>query len=151
MSPTADKYRLVVDYRFLNKAIKDSAWPALSLQKCLDAAAGSKFLSSIDFNSGYHQIPCTNSTKPLLAFSPGYGFGQWTWNVMPRSIKPASSKFQQTMEKTFVDYQHCILPPFYDDIIKGMTFHDHVNNVIQILTRIRECGFTLNALKCKFF
>ena len=146
------KYCLVVDYRFLNKAIKDSAWPAPSLHQCLDAAAGSKFLSSIDFNSGYHQIPCTNSTKPLLAFSPGYGFGQWTWNVMPQGIKSASSKFQQTMEKTFADHQHRILPPFYDDIIiKGITFHDHINNVVQILNRIRECGFTLNALKCKFF
>ena len=71
---------------------------------------------------------------------------------MPQGIKPASSKFQQTMEKTFADHQHCILPPFYDDIIiKRMTFHDHFNNVIQILTCIRECGFTLDALKCKFF
>ena len=75
-SHLTDKYCSVVDYRFLNKAIKDSAWPAPSLHQCLDAAAGSKFLSSIDFSSGYHQIPCTNSTKPLLAFSPGYGFGQ---------------------------------------------------------------------------
>ena len=103
----------------------------------------------IDFNSGYRQIPCTNSTKPLLAFSPGYGFGQW---ACLREIKLASSKFQQTMEKTFASHQHCILPPFYDDtIIKEMTFHDHVNNVIQILTHIREYGLTLNALKCKFF
>ena len=66
---------------------------------------------------------------------------------MPQGIKPASSKFQQTMEKTFAHHQHCILRP----IIKGMTFHDHVNNVIQILNHISECGFTLNALKCKFF
>ena len=77
---------------------------------------------------------------------------------MPQGIKPASSKFQQTMEKTFANHQHCILPPppppppFYDDIIiKGITFHDHVNNVVQILTCIHECGFTLDALKCKFF
>ena len=70
---------------------------------------------------------------------------------MPQGIKPASSKFQQTMVKTFANHQHCILPPFYDDIIiKGMTFHDHVNNVIQILTCIHECGFTLHALKCRF-
>ena len=58
ISHLTDKYHLVVDYRLLNKAIKDSAWPVPSLHQCLDATAGSKFLSSTDFNSGYHQIPC---------------------------------------------------------------------------------------------
>ena len=32
-SHLTDKYRLVVDYQFLNKAIKDSAWPAPSLHQ----------------------------------------------------------------------------------------------------------------------
>ena len=64
-----------MDYRFLNDGIKDSGWPAPSLLQCLDAAAGSTYISSIDFNSGYHQIPCAERCKPLLAFSPAYGFG----------------------------------------------------------------------------
>ena len=100
-----DRFRLVVDYRFLNNALTDSGWPAPSLQQCLDSVAGSKFVSSIDFNSGYHQIPCNESCKPLLAFSPGYGFGQWTWTVMPQGIKPASNHFQKTMAIEFTVYK----------------------------------------------
>ena len=147
-----DRYRLVVDYRFLNSVIKDSGWPAPSLQQCLDSAAGSQFISSIDFNSGYHQIPCAEKCKPILAFSPGYGFGQWTWKVMPQGIKPASSQFQRTMEQTFADLHDSILPPFYDDVvIKGRDFSNHLSNVRKVLSRIREAGLTLNALKCKFF
>ena len=142
----------MVDYRFLNPVIKDSGWPSPSLQRCLDSVCGSQFVSSIDFNSGYHQIPCAARVKPIIAFSPGYGFGQWTWNVMPQGIKPASSLFQRTMEQTFSDLSDCILPPFYDDVvIKGSNFQQHLSNVRRVLNRIRQSGLTLNALKCKFF
>ena len=115
-----DRFRLVVDYRFLSPAIKDSGWPSPSLHQCLDSLRGSQYISSIDFNSGYHQIPCADRIKPVIAFSPCYGFGQWTWNVMPQGIKPASSLFQRTMGQTFSDSSDCIIPPFYDDVvIKG--------------------------------
>ena len=54
------------------------------LKRCLDSAAGSTFVSSIDFNNGYHQIPCAEHSKQYLAFSPGYSFGQWTGAIMPK-------------------------------------------------------------------
>eukprot|EP00794_Sanderia_malayensis_P004985 gene4985-5643_t len=147
-----DRYRVVGDYRFLNNALTDSGWPAPSLQQCLDSVTGSTFVSSIDFNSGYHQVPCTDHCKPLLAFSPGYGFGQWTWTVMPQGIKPASNHFQKTMEQTFSNLSDCILPPFFNDVvIKGISFQEHLCNIRRVLTKLREAGLTLNALKCRFF
>ena len=147
-----DNYRLCVDYRMLNRQIEDSAWPAPSIEHCLDAAAGAMYLSSLDFNDGYFQIPCTESAKRALAFSPGFGFAQYTFNGMPQGAKSAASKYQQSMEKTFRGLETCILPPYFDDVnVKGKTFDDHLENVRRVLTRVRECGYTLNALKCKFF
>ena len=90
--------------------------------------------------------------KHCLAFSPGYGFKQLTWSVMPQGIKPASGSFQRTMSKTFNGNEHRILPPFYDDIIiKGNTFSEHIDNVQVILQAVKDAGFTLNVLKCSFF
>ncbi len=147
-----DRYRLAVDYRALNHHIPDSAWPAPSVDHCLDSAAGSVYLSKLDFNNGYYQIPCTGSAKYALAFSPGVGFKQYTFNGMPNGAKSAASVFQQTMEKTFRGLEDCILPPYYDDVnIRGRTFESHLNHARQVLQRIRECGFTLNALKCSLF
>ena len=118
----------------------------------MDSVSGSQYISSIDFNSSYHQIPCADRVKPIIAFSPGYGFGQWTWNVISQGIKPASSLFQRTMEQVFSDLNDCILPPFYDDVvIKGSNFPHHLSNVRQVLARIRQSGLTLYALKCKVF
>ena len=88
LSPdVTDKYRLCTDYRSLNNALPPSGWPSPSLDECLDAANGCNIFSSIDFNSGYHQIPCSKRAKEVLAFSPGYGFQQTTWRVMPQGNK----------------------------------------------------------------
>ena len=147
-----DKYRLCIDYRSLNAKLVDSGWPTPSLEHCLDAAADANFLSSIDFNCGYHQIPCTDRAKEALAFSPGFGFSQYTWNVMPQGVKPASNCFQRTMEMMLEGCEKKILPPFYDDVtIKSKTFSEHLENVDCVLNKIKESGFTLNALKCAFF
>ena len=118
----------------------------------MDAACDSNIFSSIDFNSGYHQIPCTNRAKQALEFSPGYGYPQLTWKVMPPGVKNASGYFQRTMGKTFAGHENRILPPYFDDVvIKGTNFRDHVINVRHILDAVRAAGFTHNALKCSFF
>ena len=41
--------------------------------------------NTIDFKSGYHLIPFTESAKQAVAFSPGYKFLQLTWTVMPQT------------------------------------------------------------------
>ena len=147
-----DRYRLCVDYRSLNAKLEGSGWPTPSLEHCLDAAADAEFLSAIDFNSGYHQIPCTQRAKEALAFSPGYGFPQYTWNVMPQGSKHAGGCFQRTMEMTYDGCEEKMLPPFYDDVtIKSKSFTEHLSNVDFILKRTKDAGFTLNALKCAFF
>lgn len=147
-----DQYRLCTDYRQLNKHLTSPGWPSPSLQQCLDATSDSTIFSSIDFNSGYHQIPCTERAKEALAFSPGYGFPQLTWSRMPQGIKPASNVFQRTMSYTFKDHEECILPPFFDDVvIKGKDFKHHLGNVEKILNDIRAANLTLNVFKCFFF
>ena len=151
-SDITDQYRICTDYRILNNQLSSSGWPAPSLDECLDAIGDANMFSSIDFNSGYHQIPCTTHAKQVLAFSSGYGFKQFTWSVMPQGVKTASSCFQQGMLETFNNHETCILPPYYDDvIIKSRGFRDHLQNVRTILHDVRKAKFTLNVLKCSFF
>ena len=146
-----DQYRICTDYRVLNNQLSASGWPSPSLDECLDAVGDANFFSSIDFKSGYHQIPCSDNAKQALAFSPGYGFKQYTWSVMPPGIKTASSCFQRAMQQTFQGNEARILPPYYDDIIiKGKGFQNHLENVKVILNDVRKAGFTLNVLKCSF-
>ncbi len=147
-----DMYRLCTDYRMLNNKLTSSGWPSPSLDDCLDAIGDANMFSSIDFNNGYFQIPCTDRAKQVLAFSPGYGFQQYTWTVMPQGVKTASSTFQKGMSKTFNGHEEYILPIFYDDVtIKSHGFREHLRNVKVILDDVKRAKFTLNALKCSFF
>ena len=147
-----DKYRLCTDFRMLNNHLTSSGWPSPSLDDCLDAIGDANLFSSIDFNMGYFQIPCTERAKQILAFSPGYGFKQYTWSVMPPGVKTASSCFQHAMSKTFNGHEKYILPPFYDDVtIKSKGFKQHLEHAKIILEDVRAAKFTLNALKCSFF
>ena len=77
----SDQYRLATDYRMLNRSIVNTASP--SIDECLEATNNADMFSALDFNSGYHQIPCTERAKEALAFSPGYGYPQYTWKTMP--------------------------------------------------------------------
>ena len=62
-----------------------SGWPAPSLDEYLDSAKDSQYFSSIDSNSVYHQISCTQHTKEALA-SLDYGF-PWKSNFSKNNIK----------------------------------------------------------------
>ena len=147
-----DMYRLCTDYRLLNNSLISSGFPSPSLDDCLDAVGDANMFSSMDFNNGYFQIPCTDRAKRVLAFSPGYGFKQYTWKVMPQGVKTASSTFQEAMTRTFSGHEGCILPPFYDDVtIKSKGFKEHLENVKIILNDVRAAELTLNVLKCSFF
>ena len=135
----------------LKLTLPSSGWPAPSLEECLDAVCKSNLFSSINFNSGYHQIPCTENAKRALPFSPGYAFRQLTWIVMPQGIQNASSCFQHTMCKTFSNHMNKTLPPYYDITITSTSFDHHYANVKCILQSVCNVGFTVNALKCSFF
>ena len=89
--------------------------------------------------------------KEAFAFSLGFGFPQYTWNVMPHGVKTAGNCFQRTMS-TFLGSENEMLPPFYDDIvIKGSTFSEHLKNEDLVLLKTRKAVFTLNAMECIFF
>ena len=74
-----DKCRLCVDYCSLNGKLDNFGLPTPFIEHCLDSAINVQFLSSIDFDSGYFQIPCSPRTKEAFAFCPSYGFRQDTW------------------------------------------------------------------------
>ena len=67
-SDITDQYRLCTDYRALNNKLINSAWPSPSIEECLDSIGNSNMFSAIDFNMGYHQIPCSDRAKQALVF-----------------------------------------------------------------------------------
>ena len=70
--------RLCVDYRKVNELVKPDGFPLPRIQDCLDAVAGSRWLSTFDLTSGYYQIPLKKEDIPKSAFVCKYGHFEMT-------------------------------------------------------------------------
>ena len=82
-------YRLVVDYRGLNKQIEKTCWPLPRINDVIDSFEGNMFFSSIDLTSGCFQMALKENSQnlhhppssPLWAFTNGCGY---PWDLLLR-------------------------------------------------------------------
>lgn len=71
------QWRLVVDYRSLNKKVVDDKFPLTRLEDVLDKLGKAKYFSTLDMTSSFHQIPLHRNSRPLTAFSTDKGHFQF--------------------------------------------------------------------------
>lgn len=65
------KYRFCIDFRCLNAVTACDAYPLPHITTTLDKLRGARYLSTLDLESGYWQIPLAPESKP----SPSRGGG----------------------------------------------------------------------------
>ena len=63
------KLRICVDYRMLNKRSVKDAYALPKIEEIFDVLQGSKYFSTIDLKSGYHQVEVEEIHKERTAFS----------------------------------------------------------------------------------
>jgi hypothetical protein len=86
------RYRLVVDYRALNKKTKPDKYPLPHLEAMLDRMGGARYFSTLDLKNGYHQIRMSPT-----AFT--FDRGHYEFTRMPFGLKKAPSTFQRLMDE----------------------------------------------------
>lgn len=142
------KWRLVVDYRQLNKKLVNDKFPLTRLEDVLDRIGRSKYFSTLDMTSSFHQIPLNKESRPLTAFSTNKGHFQF--KRLPFGLKISSNSFQRmlTIALSGLDSQAFL---YVDDIIVfGCSLKHHNSNLIQVFERLRKYNLKLNASKCVF-
>ena len=87
--------RCCVDYRLLNAATIKDSYPLPRIDDTLDALVGSKWFSTLDLKSGYHQVPVAEVDRPKTAFSAGNSL--WQWTVLPFGLSNAPATFERLM------------------------------------------------------
>ena len=76
--------------------------------------------------------------------------GLYEFLVMPFGLCNAPATFQQLMEVVLNGLVHNTCLVYLDDILViGRTFQEHLSNLHQVLTRLREAGLRLKPLKCQ--
>ena len=114
--PGVNKWRLVIDYRYLNSCLEGHEFPLPVIEDLLQRQHGNHLWTILDLEDGFHQMPLTEESRPLTAFCTPWGVYQW--NVLPMGVKVGPQVYQRMVT-------HCIrhLPPsvraYIDDLLVG--------------------------------
>ena len=141
--------RFCVDYRKINAITTTDAHPLPRIEELLEQFSESKWFSSIDLASGYHQIKMKESDIEKTAFT--CCFGLYEYIVMPFGLKNAPPTFQRMMNELFMDYLYDWMVVYIDDIlIYSKTFEEHMEHLKIVFDILRKANLMMKLKKCKF-
>lgn len=143
------KWRVVIDYRKLNDITVGDSYPIPQISEILDQLGQSKYFSTLDLASGFHQILMNEGDAPKTAFSVPQGHYEFT--RMPFGLKNAPATFQRLMNTALAGLQDIRCFVYLDDIV--IYSHDlpsHINNLEMVFRRLRDFNLKLQPDKCEF-
>ena len=140
-------WRLVIDYRRLNKQTVPDRFPMPVINEVLSQLGGATIFSSLDLMSGYWQLPLTEESKPLTAFSSHCEHLEF--NVLPFGLTNAPLAFMRTMLQVLGNIKNVLI--YIDDIIIfSDNLESHFKTLREVLERLKRAGLKLKVKKCQF-
>lgn len=143
--------RFCIDFRKLNDHVRDIQFPMPDTHGTIRRLGQASYYSKLDLKKGYWQIPLTEKSKPLTAFSVPNG-ATYQFKVMPFGLKNAPRLFQQLMtQEVLAGYIGLFVEVYLDDVIIFSTdAAQHVEHVTRVLERLRTFRLIAHPEKCVF-
>jgi len=108
-------WRLCVDYRRLNALTVKDKFPLPVIDEFMDELAGSKWFTSLDMRSGFHQIRMKEADQYKTAFQTHHG--HFEYKVMPYGVTGDPATFQRVMNWVLAPLLRVCVIVFIDDIL----------------------------------
>ena len=124
-------WRLVIDYRELNKKVVADKYPLPRIEEILDELGRAQYFSVIDLMSGFHRVELEDKSRDFTSFSTN--LGSFRFKRMPFGLNISPNGFSRMMSIAFSG-----LPPqtaflYMDDIIViGCSIRHHLKNLEQV-------------------
>ncbi|XP_057808573.1 uncharacterized protein LOC131023048 [Salvia miltiorrhiza] len=142
-------WRMCVDYRDLNAACPKDHYPLPRIDQLVDSTFGCALLSMMDAYQGYHQVKMHRGDIAKTAFAVCCGV--YGWKSMPFGLKNAGVMYQRMMEKIFKEQLSKNISVYVDDmLVRSVRVEDHVSDLEEVFTVIRNNRLMLNPAKCTF-
>jgi hypothetical protein len=143
--PSGD-YRMVVDYRLLNKKVVFDAFPMPTVEHAFANFTHARIFSVLDLNSAYYQIPLSAKSRKATAFCTP--FGLFEFRKLPMGISVGCQVLSRVVDSLFGDLKHQFVYNFMDDlVVYSRSYAEHLGHLKEIFTRLERAGFTLNREK----
>ena len=143
------KIQFCVDFCHLNNVTKKDAYPLPRMDTILGALGNSSYFSSIDLTDVFWSILIQQQDVEKTAFTSKYGL--WEFLSMPFELCNAPATQQHYIEAVLNGFiwRYCFA--YVDDIICfSNSFEKHLEDLRDILERLKEHNLILQPLKCSF-
>ena len=143
------KWRVCVDYTYLNEACPKDNFPLPRIDQIVDDAVGNIRLSFLDAFSRYHQIPMHSPNGEKMTFITPHEL--YCYDVMPFSLQNARATYQRLVTKIFRLLLGNTMEAYIDDMLmKSKERFDHTKHLQEAFELLRRYDMKLNPLKCAF-
>lgn len=135
-------FRLVGDFRFLNKKILFDPLSGVNMNSIFNSLANARYFSTMDMSQSFYQIPLSEESRAVSAIVTS--FGQYAFNVCPFGMVNSAQALNRYLLRELADFRH-FLSIYYDDlIIYSFSLDEHIEHINAILVRFKKLGLTLN-------
>ena len=141
---------LCMDFRRVNKLMKEPTFIIPLLKEMLGRLVGLKIFSELDLVNAYHQVNLDEDSYLLMGFIiPGSGAA--CWRVLFFGPKGAVTHFQKVVERVVGEVSIDIVIVIYvDNILVGSKdVESHVKELNMVIHALTKAGFKLKPSKCK--
>lgn len=137
--------RFCIDFRALNAITVFDAEPIPDQEEMFNNFAGKVYFTELDLTKGYWQLPLSDDSKDLTAFSTPQGHFRFV--VMPFGVQGGPSSFSRLMRRVLVDIEDC--KNFIDNVvISSKTWEEHIHTLEVVLVRFADANLHLRPKKC---
>ena len=140
--------RICIDFRAINNITQPDPYQMPLIHEILETLASARFISKIDLNKGFHQIPIDPADIAKTAFcSP---WGKFEFVVMPFGLRNGPAVFQRLMDRILHNDKD-MSQVYIDDIaVFSSSWQEHCQHIAQVLERLKQAGLTANVRKCQW-
>ena len=142
--------RYCIDYRGLNAVTQKANYPLPRIDACHDSLGGNTLFSCLDMRSSYWQVKVKDSDVDKTSFVTRKGiFG---FKVLPFGLCNAPSTFQRLVDLVLAGLTWEVCLAYLDDLVVfSRTFHEHLERLQLVLSRLKEANLKLKPNKCSLF
>ena len=140
---------MCVDFRRLNAVTIKDKYPLPLIEDQIDRLGGYVYFTTLDFASGYYQVPITEDPIEKTAFvTPD---AHYEFVRMPFGLSNAPAVFQRLIDEVLGKLKNKDAFAYMDDIIiPSVTIKQGLERLKLVLDVLRQNNLTLKLIKCSF-